>query len=63
MDYKCIPCGFSTGDSGNWARHKKTGKHIKLTKTNIKPECIQNTAENSRNDKYGGDYGCKYCVL
>ncbi len=30
MSYKCENCNYSTNDSGNFTRHKKTKKHIKI---------------------------------
>ena len=42
MSYKCEICNYETNDSGNFTRHKKTQKHIKLS--------LQKSITNNEND-------------
>ena len=30
MSYNCDICNYTTNDSGNFSRHKKTKKHIEI---------------------------------
>ena len=45
MSYSCKFCNYETNDSGNFTRHKKTQKHIKLSFL----KSIEETENDSKN--------------
>lgn len=63
MIHECLQCNYSTSDSGNWARHKRTIKHINKTNSTKLPMYSQKDVNNTHSDSDSGDYGCKYCGL
>ena len=75
MSYICTFCNYSTGDAANFARHKKTKKHLRLDfeKSNTAKEKIAKISTNTLNKLNGcspkltpekkltENYICKIC--
>ena len=58
-EYKCICCDFSSKLKGDYNRHLKTKKHIRLAEISLNlAEISPKLAEISHENK---DYMCKYC--
>ena len=44
MSYSCIYCNYETNDPANYARHKKTKKHLAKLDNNISKTSLQSTS-------------------
>lgn len=67
MKYTCNSCNYSTDDSGNWSKHKKTKSHIKSVQENDVSNLMVNVPKDLLAHlmaKYSTDikkYVCPFC--
>lgn len=60
LKYNCEHCKYSTGDFGNWSRHKKSKRHIKISSNNM-PKSENNIKKEITSVNIKKEYICEYC--